>query len=256
MKKETAENLVKKVQQDYDFIAEEFSESRFKTWYEFQIYKELIEEKDVVLDIGCGNGRLLKSLHDRKIEYRGIDISKGLVKQAQENFSYRRFINDKGEKEVIDKGTDYNFRQGSFNEIPYPDETFDSVVSVAAFHHLPGEDMRLAALSEISRVLKDNGYFAFSVWNLFQPRWRKLVWESAMPSRMKEYKFGDCFVKWGDSGIERYYHAFTPWEMRKLIKKSDLVLVEELYVKKKGMVKNWWSSENMLFICKKGIADE
>jgi ubiquinone/menaquinone biosynthesis C-methylase UbiE len=256
MKKETAKNLVQQVQEDYDLIAEEFSQSRFKTWYEFHIYKELIEEGDIVLDLGCGNGRLLKSLHDRKVDYRGVDLSKGLIKQAQENFSYRRFINDNGQKEVVDKDTEYVFKKGSFNEIPYTDESIDNVISVAAFHHIPGEKMRKDALDEVARVLKDGGYFAFSVWNLFQPRWRKLILESLMPSRLKKYKFRDCFVSWGKSDVKRYYHAFTPWEVRKLIKESNMVLIEELYVTKKGMVRNWWRSENMVFICKKGLADE
>ncbi len=256
MKKDVAEALVKQVQQDYNSIAEEFSQSRFKTWYEFQIYKELIQQDDKVLDIGCGNGRLLKSLHDRKIEYKGVDISKGILKQAQENFSFRRFINDEGEKEVIDKDTEYAFKKGQFGDLDEKDDYYDVAISVAAFHHLPGKIKRLEALAEVERILKDGGYFAFSVWNLFQPRWRKLVWESFHPKRLKEYEFGDCFVAWGDSGVERYYHAFTPWEMRKLIKQSGLVLIDEIYVTKKGMVKNWWSCENMVFICKKGVADE
>jgi SAM-dependent methyltransferase len=256
MKKEVARGLVNQVKQDYDLIAEEFSESRFKTWYEFQIYKELVDKGDVVVDLGCGNGRLLKSLHDRKIDYRGIDISKGLLKQAQENFSYRRFLNDDGEKTIVDSDTEYCFKKGSFHEIPFVNESVDVVVSVAAFHHLPGKGMRLKALQEIERVLKDGGVFAFSVWNLFQPRWRKLILDSLRPSRLKEYEFGDCFVKWKDSGVERYYHAFTPWEIRKLLKESGLVLVEELYVTKKGMASNWWKSQNMVFVCVKGEIDE
>lgn len=256
MKKEVAKALVQQVKQDYDVIAEEFSESRFKTWYEFQIYKELVDEGDVVLDIGCGNGRLLKSLHDRKIDYRGVDISKELLKQAQENFSYRRFINDEGEKEIVDGDTEYCFKKGSFHELPCATGSLDAVFSVAAFHHLPGKKMRLKALDEIERVLKDGGVFAFSVWNLFQPRWRGLIWDSLKPSRLKKYEFGDCFVKWRNSGIKRYYHAFTPWEMRKLLKESGLVLVEEFYVTKKGKVSNWWKSENMVFVCVKGQIDE
>lgn len=256
MKLDTARQLVKQVEQDYDFIAEEFSLSRMNVWYEFEIYKELVKEGDVILDMGCGNGRLLKTLHPRKIDYKGIDISKGILKQAQENFAYRRYVEVDGEKSVVTKGTDYSFKQGSYNDIPYKDEEFDGVVSVAAFHHLPGKKLRLDALREIERVLKDGGFFAFSVWNLFQPRWRKLVWKSFLPSHRKEYEFGDCFVSWKNSGVERYYHAFTPWEMRKLLKESGLVLVDEIYVTKKGRVKSWWKCENMVFICKKGVSDE
>lgn len=255
MKSLTAKSLVRKVKQDYDFISEEFSSSRFKGWYEFGIYKELSKEKGKVLDIGCGNGRLLKALHGRKVEYLGVDISKGLIDQAKKNFKGKKYVGEDGEEIKIDSKTKFKFEVGTFNKIPMKASSVDSVFSVAAFHHLPGKDMRLKALDEVARVLKPGGVFAFSVWNLFQPRWRHLVWESCRPSRLMKYDFGDCFVKWKDSGVERYYHSFTPWEMRALLKKSKLALVDEIYVTKKGRVDKWWQSENMVFVCRLGEYD-
>ena len=44
---------------------------------EFQIISELIKENKRVLDVGCGNGILMKHLKDNKnIDTRGLEISK------------------------------------------------------------------------------------------------------------------------------------------------------------------------------------
>ena len=44
---------------------------------EFQIISELIEENKRVLDVGCGDGILMKHLKDNKnVDTRGLEISK------------------------------------------------------------------------------------------------------------------------------------------------------------------------------------
>ena len=44
---------------------------------EFQIISELIEENKRVLDVGCGDGILMKNLKDNKnVDIRGLEISK------------------------------------------------------------------------------------------------------------------------------------------------------------------------------------
>ncbi len=47
---------------------------------EFQIISELIEENKRVLDVGCGDGTLMKFLKDNKnVDTRGLEISKNKV---------------------------------------------------------------------------------------------------------------------------------------------------------------------------------
>jgi methionine biosynthesis protein MetW len=47
---------------------------------EFQIISELIENNKRVLDVGCGDGTLMKHLKDNKnIDTRGLEISKNNV---------------------------------------------------------------------------------------------------------------------------------------------------------------------------------
>jgi len=44
---------------------------------------EYIEPGQKVLDLGCGNGRLLNALKDKKIDYIGVDNSEKLLLEAQ-----------------------------------------------------------------------------------------------------------------------------------------------------------------------------
>tara|TARA_B100000965_G_C19572462_1_gene749744 strand:+ start:375 stop:971 length:597 start_codon:yes stop_codon:yes gene_type:complete len=50
---------------------------------EFQIISELIENNTRVLDVGCGDGTLMKYLYDNKnIDSRGLEISKNNVQEC------------------------------------------------------------------------------------------------------------------------------------------------------------------------------
>ena len=91
MKTTTAQALLKKVQQNYNDIAEEFSHTRVYPWKDIDILTKYIKEGDNVLDIGCGNGRLNESLKDKKIFYNGIDNSINLIIKAQHKYPEQYF---------------------------------------------------------------------------------------------------------------------------------------------------------------------
>ena len=59
MRKKIAEKLRKKVVEDYDNIAGEFDSTRKNEWEEFELILPYIENNDYVVDLGCGNGRIL-----------------------------------------------------------------------------------------------------------------------------------------------------------------------------------------------------
>jgi len=83
-----------------------------------------IKPADLLLDVGCGTASYLSIFQCRKI---GIDPSFELLKQAK--------------IPVV---------QGKAEELPFPDNSFDIVLSLTAIHHT---DIR-KALSEIKRVAK------------------------------------------------------------------------------------------------------
>ena len=227
MKKKFIDFLLKKVPDDYDVVSQTFSNSRHKPWAEFELYTDACFEGANVLVLGCGNGRLFFSLKEQNIKYIGLDNSAGLLDQAKESLV-------KEDVELI---------EGSFLDIPLPDNSVDLIFAVASFHHLPSNEIRLQALREMQRVLKPNGKLYISVWNLYQKRYFKFILESLF--RLGSYDFGDTFIKLG--GVKRYYHAFTPYSLSRLVSKSNFKLVNKHYYKNTQKTSSFWQSQNMIF---------
>jgi ubiquinone/menaquinone biosynthesis C-methylase UbiE len=94
-----------------------------------------------LLDVGTGPGRLLIALHKASPHMRltGIDISSAMVGRARKNM------------EAQGLRRDIPIRGGSASMIPFPDNTFDIVISTAAIHHWKDP---VKALNEVYRVLK------------------------------------------------------------------------------------------------------
>ena len=93
-----------------------------------------------IIDIGCGGGIYTKELALMGAEsVVGLDFSKEILQAAKENCS--GFSN-------------ISFIQGDAHSVPYPNDTFDIVISRAVIHHL--QDVP-TFLREASRILKKNG---------------------------------------------------------------------------------------------------
>lgn len=74
----------------YDHEASKYANTRKKIRLEADIFIETIrafpKESLKILELGCGSGRLLEHLStitEKQIEYTGVDISRGLIKEAQ-----------------------------------------------------------------------------------------------------------------------------------------------------------------------------
>ena len=98
------------------------------------------------------------------------------------------------------------------------------------------------------RSLKQDGRIVISVWNLWRRKYRKRIYESLW--RLHKYDLKDCFIPWSDSGVDRYYHAFTVFEMRSLLDQAGLYIVDEVYAKMGGVTDNFWEADNLVFIAK------
>jgi len=162
------------------------------------------------LDLGCGNGRLLKSLEqaDKKLNYLGVDFSDQLIDQAKANHPQAKFI-------VADM-SDLNFLPG----------TFDMIFMVASFHHLPTKAERLDLLYKANRWLKPGGLLFMTNWNLWQKKYLRYALEKFWSKR----SWNDFFIPWTTSSggtVWRYYHSFTMGELIYLFKKTDFDLEPE-----------------------------
>lgn len=96
------------------------------------------------LDLGCGPGGLLAEIAGRfpALELLGLDVSREMLSVARERL--------KGHSERI------TLEQGDGSRLPFPDASFDLVVSTLSLHHW---DEPEPVLNEIARVLKPGGRF-------------------------------------------------------------------------------------------------
>lgn len=90
-----------------------------------------------LLDAGCGTGHHMAELRKRGYEVAGVDASKEMLKYAREN------------------NPDSEILEADVEEIPFPDESFDIILSVEVLRHLPRS---AKTISEMARLLKPGGY--------------------------------------------------------------------------------------------------
>jgi SAM-dependent methyltransferase len=104
-----------------------------------------------VLEVGCGPGHLSLRLARRiDIEVTGLDLDPAMIERAKANAA--RKPNERHEP---------SFVVGDVAALPFPDGSFDLVVSMMSMHHW--DDAR-TGLAEIGRVLRPDGRAL--IWDL------------------------------------------------------------------------------------------
>lgn len=231
MKKDLVQALLKKVKDEYEFLAEDFSNTRQRQWVETISLVEYIQAGDKVLDWGCGNGRLYQLLLNKQVSYLGIDNCKGLIAKAQAKYP------------------DAEWLLGS--DIPY--QSFDKILAIASWHHLPGQRLRLEKMEEFHDRLKLNGYLLLTTWNLKQKRYFWLWLKNNLRNIFSDYDWNDILVPWHarNKTVYRYYHNFSKRALSKVAKQAGFE-VEDCFYSHKGARSNWWSGYNLVLIAKKG----
>ncbi|MBU1202515.1 class I SAM-dependent methyltransferase [Patescibacteria group bacterium] len=207
MKSEKVKSHLKNV---YNEVARDFNHTRVYPWQELQVFIPYIKDNFKILDLGCGNGRLLKSIQPANIKfnYLGVDFSENLVAEARKQHPDTRFI-------VADM-VDLNFEPG----------TFDMIFMIASFHHIPSRRERLELLFKINRWLKPGGYLFMTNWNLWQKKYLKYSLEKFW----SKHSWNDFFIPWRSdkNNIQwRYYHSFTTGELVYLLKVTHFDLQPE-----------------------------
>ena len=190
----------------YDRIAAHFAATREYAWPEVEAFLDGRDGRRA-LDLGCGNGRHAERLTEHAGTVVGLDLSRGLLAEAQSR--------------AADRGFDAHLVQGDAAELPFGDDRFDLAVYVATLHHLRPRSRRLASLDELARVLAPGGRAVVSAWATVHDRFAE------------EYDDADegfdTHVDWtlpGGETVPRFYHIYAPPEFRADLDASALSLVD------------------------------
>ena len=189
----------------YDNIAREFTNSRHYSWtWVTSFFSEYVYSADkdtkekLVLDIGCGGGRNIKTYQNDNVKIIGLDNSKEFIKICLEQ--------------------NLNVVFSDMTKLPFTDNHFDNLISIASFHHLTNNEDRIKAIQEMSRVLKPNGTVIMSIWSKNQPQKTKRTFDT----------WGDTLVPWKNlegTIFQRYYYIFKIDEIKSLILNNGFSIV-------------------------------
>jgi alkylated DNA repair protein alkB family protein 8 len=207
MKKETVEKILNETEVGYNLISNKFSQTRKHFWRELEFVKDFVKKGDKVLDFGCGNGRLLELLADKEFEYFGVDVSEKLIEIAKNKY----------QKE----NTAFQKISSVEKKIPFENEFFDAIYSIAVFHHIPSKNYREELVKELYKKTKIGGIIIVTVWNIWQKKYIKNIfnnWKSKLSGK-SDLDWNDCEISFTDNEgvkIQRFHHAFTKNEFEKL----------------------------------------
>lgn len=122
----------------------EFRQSGENTYKKFIIEDKLLDIGGIILDFGCGSGRLTEFMAKDFKKVYGVDISRTMIELASER---------------LNNLTNVYLTENDGQHIPLPENSIDVVFSYLVFQHIKDRVMVEGAYAEIFRVLKHKGIF-------------------------------------------------------------------------------------------------
>lgn len=167
-------------------------------WFNWLFNQIDFSKVNRLLEIGCGNGKLWEN---RNIDLRNreiflSDISEGMVNEVRKKL-----------------GKDYNCIVADCQYIPFKDGYFDAVIANHVLFYIQNLEK---GLSEICRVLKDNGIFYCSTYGKeHMKEITELVQSFDSRVELSQNRLFDIFgIENGEKILKEYFKSvqFIPYE--------------------------------------------
>jgi demethylmenaquinone methyltransferase/2-methoxy-6-polyprenyl-1,4-benzoquinol methylase len=163
VKRTLAQDLFDGVAPSYDTWAQVLTFFQYLPWRRFLVSQMALRPGNLVLDVCTGTAGVAMEIadhHDGRIV--GLDVSHSML-QAGLSAIEKRSLD--GRVQLI---------QGRAEHLPFPDETFDTVVFTYLLRYVQDPD---ATIRELSRVLKPGGELLSLEFGIPEALWVRALWE-------------------------------------------------------------------------------
>lgn len=155
---------------------------RFRDYYQ-------LADNAALLDVGCGKGFMM---HDFKqlmptMTIAGIDISRYAYENALEDMKA-------------------HVQVGNAKHLPFPDRSFDLVISINTVHNLPSDECK-QAIREIQRVSRRFAFLTVDAWRNEEERKRLMQWNLTALTYMHVEEWKKFFAEVGYTGDYYWFIA-------------------------------------------------
>lgn len=238
VKQAIAQRLIALNQKFYSDFGRQFSETRRRIQPGVLRILDRLDGNEHILDLGCGNGELVRVLarRDHHGAYLGLDFSLPLLTEAQSLSA--RFQTTFVE---ADLSTDWDSKLRSVMASQVPavqgprDQNINAIsliFSFATLHHIPTWELRLQFIQKVRSFLPAGGCFIHSNWQFMNsPRLRKRVQEwNQIGLTESDVDSGDYLLDWrsGGRGL-RYVHHFEEAELAEAATTGGFHILDTFY---------------------------
>jgi SAM-dependent methyltransferase len=159
------------------------------------LVKNLLPLGGLVLDVGCGTGQLAAAIASEGYDVFGVDLSPAMVAKARA------------------RGLAGTY-SGVTSALPFAENSFDLVLTVATLHHLETPARVAATVSEMGRVVRRGGFVVLWDHNPANPYWPILMKRVPQDSGDERLvPLAELLWDVDHSGLQRYRvsrSGFTP----------------------------------------------
>ena len=131
---------------------------------DLEIFSRYVTKEDLILDVGCGYGRVMNELHERGYHRLiGIDFSHGMIERGHRQFPH------------------LDLREKKDERIDLPDRSVDAVLLFAVLTCIYKDEEQKTLIDEIRRVLRPGGILYVSDYLLGEDERNRKRYEEFAP---------------------------------------------------------------------------